>query len=89
VNVKEKLTKFKDQVKENAPQIVCVAITITSAAYAVILKQQLAEEKRRFPEGSATRLGVNDCCFEELKSGEAVIWNVNGHSIDIAYDPTC
>lgn len=85
----EKMSKIKNKIRKHAPEIAFATLAIASATYAIILNQKLAEERRRFPEGSSTRLGVNDCCFDVLKTGEPVIWDVNGHKIDIAYDPDC
>jgi hypothetical protein len=87
--IKKKLSEAKDRIKKHAPEIVCATLAVTSTMYAIIMNHKLAEERRRFPEGGTTRLGVNQCCFDELKSGEPVIWEIKGHKIDIAYDPDC
>jgi hypothetical protein len=87
--MKKKLAEIKTKIKKHAPELICASLTIAAVTYATILKNQLAEEKQRFPEGGRTKLGVNKCCFSELTDGQPVIWDVNGHQIDIAYDPDC
>lgn len=87
--IKTKLSQIKTQIKKNAPQIASATLVIASATCAIILKQKLNEQSRRFPTDGSTRLAVNQCCFDELKSGKPVIWVVDGHKIDIAYDPDC
>lgn len=87
--MKEKLSKIKNRIKENAPELILATIAVASTTCVFILKQKLSEESQRFPEGGSTRLGVNQCCFDELKDGNPVVWSVNGHKIDIAYDPDC
>lgn len=89
-NVKnERLSKIKPKIKENAPKIIGATLLIASTTCAIILKQKLDEERRRFPEGGSTKLAVNECCFEELKKGEPLIWIKKGHLIDVMYDPNC
>ncbi|QAY17150.1 hypothetical protein SEA_MADAMATO_32 [Streptomyces phage Madamato] len=85
----EKLSKIKSKIKKHAPEIALAAIAVATTAYSIILKQKLEEESKKLPEGGVARLALNDCCFEELKSGDNVIWKIDGYTIDLAYDPDC
>jgi hypothetical protein len=84
---KKKLSEIKTKIKKNAPVIALSAVTIAATVYSVALKKTLNE--RTHDCSTTHRLALNDCCMEELKSGDDVIWTDNGHIINLAYDPDC
>jgi hypothetical protein len=85
--VNEKLTKIKNKIKQNAPTIAASAVAVVATAYAISLRKNLAEEQERFPEGKGTYLAINEDAKKELDEGKPQIWKINGHIIDVQYDP--
>lgn len=83
----ERLNKIKTQVKKYAPKVLVGAIVIASTACAIVLKQKLDEERKRFPVGGSTKLAACGTCLgDDFKAGEPLLWEVKGHTIDLAYD---
>ncbi|WPJ30773.1 hypothetical protein [Streptomyces phage Psst4] len=84
----EKLNKLKSKIKKHLPEIATVAALVAAASYAFYSKGSPQTEEE--PEEHKTfRIALNDCCFEELKSGDSVFWKFDNATIDLAYDPDC
>lgn len=86
---KDRLTKIKSKLKKHAPEILFGAFAVSmTTAYAIFLKSILENEKR-FPEGGTTALALNKEAYESLGEGGIPYWTIDGHEINIAYDPDC
>jgi hypothetical protein len=87
--MKEKLAKIKNKIKQNAPVIIASTAAVAASAYAIYQRNELAKERERFAEGKGTYLAVNAKGKKDLDEGKPLIYRINGHIIDIMYDPDC
>jgi hypothetical protein len=83
----EKLSKIKAQIKKQAPLIITATIAIATTTYAILQKIALEEELEKSSEHKTLRMALGDCCIDEMKKGESTIWEYDGLTIDLAYDP--
>lgn len=88
--IKIELSKIKSQVKKNSPNIAHLSFVVLAVVYVKLSKKTLALVRDGFSSDKGTTyLAMNHECMETLKKEGSLIWNVDGHIIDIAYDPDC
>ena len=82
----EKIAKIKSKIEKRLPEIATVAAFIAAVTYAFCAKNSSNEEET---DEKTVYIALNDCCFQELKNGESVVWKIGNQMIDLAYDPYC